>query len=460
MASAHKDSKGWRIAFIDPDGNRRTLRPGPKTNKATANQICCYVDALVAARTSCGTIDRRTAEWLADIGESLHAKLAKAGLVEPRQPAEPEPETKNVSLGEFLSDHIEEGLTAKGDPAKPNTLANWRSTQRFLMTVFDPDRPVDSFTHDDGYQFRKWLDKRRIKQSTAGRKGQPMAENGKRKHIDNAKVFFNAARRRGLIPFNPFEFQVSSTKENRKRDYFLTRDDTAKIITACPDAEWRLMVALWRYAGLRKMEVFSLTWDDVLWDQGKMRVNISKTAHHEGKGVRYVPLRDIRGLLDAVYADALSGATKIITRFSSSNINLGKPMKKILYHAGLVPWPKLFQNMRASCETDWLDEGHPAHVVAAWIGHSVKVQRSSYAQITEGHFDAFNSRPTPGSKSGNTGGNKDPRNGAKPQKVVTHVVTGKASKMAGDQCFLGSNTFGKLPEAGLEPARGVNPIGF
>ena len=46
------------------------------------------------------------------------------------------------------------------------------------------------------------------------------------------------------------------------------------------------------------------------------------------------------------------------------------------------------------------------------------------------------------------------------QKVVTQAVTGKASKMAGDQCFWDSDVFGKLPEAGLEPARGVNPIGF
>jgi hypothetical protein len=51
--------------------------------------------------------------------------------------------------------------------------------------------------------------------------------------------------------------------------------------------------------------------------------------------------------------------------------------------------------MRASCETEWLSEGIPAHVVAGWIGHSVKVQRQSYAQITDGHFDKFNaSKPS------------------------------------------------------------------
>jgi len=230
----------------------------------------------------------------------------------------------------------------------------------------------------------------RIKKSKTNKKGVPLAENTVRKHIDNAKVFFNGAIRRGLITVNPFEHLVSSTREQRERDFEVTRQMTEQIIKTCPDAEWRLLVALWRYAGLRKMEVFQLTWTDVLWDKGRMRVYATKTAHHEGKSIRYVPLRDIRPYLDAVYFDPATVDGPIITRFTPSNSNLDKPFKAILHRAGLNPWPKLFQNMRASCETEWLSEGIPAHVVAGWIGHSVKVQRQSYAQITDGHFDKFN----------------------------------------------------------------------
>lgn len=50
-------------------------------------------------------------------------------------------------------------------------------------------------------------------------------------------------------------------------------------------------------------------------------------------------------------------------------------------------WPKLFQNMRASCETEWLNKRHPVYVAAAWIGHSVKVQRDSYTEITDRYFE-------------------------------------------------------------------------
>ena len=37
------------------------------------------------------------------------------------------------------------------------------------------------------------------------------------------------------------------------------------------------------------------------------------------------------------------------------NTNLRSVMLKLIRRAGLVPWPKVFQNLRASCETDLRD---------------------------------------------------------------------------------------------------------
>ena len=211
-------------------------------------------------------------------------------------------------------------------------------------------------------------------------------------------------------------------------------------------------------AGLRKMEVFQLTWSDVLWNQGKMRVQISKTKHHEGKDIRYVPLRDIRQYLRETFEAQLPAGTsslpaeqKIISRFSESNSNLDKPFKTILHRAGLIPWPKVFQNLRSSCETEWLNEGHPAHVVAGWIGHSVKVQRESYAQITDGHFERFNSHVVLPSKSGHTGGPEPTRTGMKRHELSgppDGPLLAKHEKTPKTQGFSGF----QVAAAGLEPA--------
>ena len=118
--------------------------------------------------------------------------------------------------------------------------------------------------------------------------------------------------------------------------------------------------------------------------------------------------------------------------------------------------------MRASCETDWLNEA-PAHVVAGWIGHSVKVQRQNYAQITEGHFEKFNaSKPMvePSSNSGSESGSDDVGNDENSRENGSDVARLSRSKNADGQCFSMPNSQRQLPEAGLEPAREINPTGF
>ena len=412
MASVTKDGKGWRIRFYDLNGNQKTFRPGKGVNKATAEKIGRHVDELIVQTASRGTLDRQTAAWLGEIGDRLHDKLAKAGLVEPRvnpdgEP-EPAPSTGEKLLSGFLQDHMDHGRTAKGERAAPATVTKWKPTQDFLNELF-PNRTLASISAEDAYQFRVWLDKRRIKQKTAGRLGQPMSENAKRRHIATCKMFFNAAKRRGLIDSNPFEAQVSGTMVNRTRDFYVTPEMAGTILDNCPDAQWRLMFALWRLAGLRKMEIFSLTWGDIQWSKGKFLVRSSKTAHHEGHDIRFVPLRDVRPYLEDVFQAALEeGQTSlpadglVITRFSKRNSNLDKPFRAIVERAGLTPWPKLFQNLRSSCETQWLKEGERADLVANWIGHSVKIQRSNYVQYTDDDIERFNNKAT--SKSGLTGG--------------------------------------------------------
>ena len=48
-------------------------------------------------------------------------------------------------------------------------------------------------------------------------------------------------------------------------------------------------------------------------------------------------------------------------------------------------WPKLFQNLRSTRETE-LAEQYPIHVICAWIGNSPAVAAKHYLQVTEDHF--------------------------------------------------------------------------
>ena len=163
----------------------------------------------------------------------------------------------------------------------------------------------------------------------------------------------------------------AASQVNKKREYYVTREEIEKIIAACPDAEWRLIVALARYGGLRTpSETFALTWHGVDWERGRIRIESPKTACHEGKDSREIPMfPELRPYLEAVFDQAETGTVFVISKHRLGSMNLRTQLERIMARAGVAGWPRLFQNMRASRETELAQE-YPLHVVTAWIGNS------------------------------------------------------------------------------------------
>ena len=63
------------------------------------------------------------------------------------------------------------------------------------------------------------------------------------------------------------------------------------MIDACPSTEWKTLVALSRYAGLRvPSEALLLRWQDINWETDRMLVHSPKTEHHAGHATRVVPI--------------------------------------------------------------------------------------------------------------------------------------------------------------------------
>ena len=109
-------------------------------------------------------------------------------------------------------------------------------------------------------------------------------------------------------------------------------------------------------------EILALRWGDVDWERGRMRVSSPKTEHHPGGGSRIVPLfPELRPCLEAVFDAAEPGTEYVITDYRERNINLRSRLLDIIWAAGLKEWPKLFQNMRSSRETELADQ-FPTHV--------------------------------------------------------------------------------------------------
>lgn len=93
----------------------------------------------------------------------------------------------------------------------------------------------------------------------------------------------------------------------------------------------------------------------------------------------------VRPFLETVFEEAESGTPHVITRHRKPGGNLRTQCVRIVKRAGLNPWPRIFQNLRSSRQTE-LSEQFAPHVVCKWIGNSPPVARKHYLQVTEDHF--------------------------------------------------------------------------
>ena len=82
------------------------------------------------------------------------------------------------------------------------------------------------------------------------------------------------------------------------------------MIASCPDAEWRLLVGLARFGGLRiPSEALSLRWEHVNRERNELFIPSPKTEHHEGRESRLIPLfPELRLLLQEAFEQAPGGA--------------------------------------------------------------------------------------------------------------------------------------------------------
>ncbi len=390
-------------------GHQRPCVPLGSVTKAQAGEVKGHIERLVGARRSNAAIDGTTAAWLADVSVDFYARLVEVGLVEPRETADPETpaQSEEIKLAEFVDRYISER-----DDVKPGTALVYNQVRRNLIDGFGADKPLGAITTGDAKDWRRWLTRPKNEDSPM-EGGQGLNENTDRKRCAIAKQIFADAVDRELIGRNPYgKMEGLTVGASEGRDYFVTPAETAKVLAACPDAQWKLLFALSRYGGLRcPSEHLGLRWGDVDFEHARIVVRSPKTARHEGKAQRVIPLfPELRPYLEAVRDELLKdfdpkasrlSEQPVITHYRDTNANLRTQLLRIIARAKLATWPKLFQNLRASRATE-LAARHPGHVAAEWMGHSTKVADKHYWRVTDSDFDmALRAAPCAAVSNGN-----------------------------------------------------------
>ena len=130
------------------------------------------------------------------------------------------------------------------------------------------------------------------------------------KRVSVAKQVLRCAVRWGWIAKSPFDGLKPGSQASPARSFYVDRRTILDVLDACPSVHWKVVVGLCRFALLRRsLEVGSVTWADVNWEKGRLKVWSQKTEHHGADhAVRVVPIGpDLRLILDEAWSVAGRG---------------------------------------------------------------------------------------------------------------------------------------------------------
>jgi len=421
MASISHDKKTGRrtIQFVARDGKRKSVRLG-KLNKKQAETAKLFIEDLVACSVSGGSPKGTTAEWLADLPDTIRRRIERTGLISPRE------RIVCPTLAEWLQWYVE----SRRD-VKEATRLHYKQVRGDLLGCFPGSKRLDAITAGDADDFRIYLHDKGLAEGTI------------RRRCGRAKQFFKAALKRKLISENPFADIKCGNISNPERFYFVSDAEIEAVIDACPDVEWKAIFALARYGGLRcPSEVLGLRWQDIHWDRLRFTVRSPKTEY-QGKSSRVVPLfAPLHAILLEAFEQAAPGAVYVVERYRDTRSNLRTQAHRIIRKAGLEPWGKTFQNCRSSRETE-LVETFPIQTVTAWLGNSPQIAAKHYLQVREEHFTKAVQNPVQSaSVSGRTQSHAETSDSGEP------YVCGDMQK---ETTLCGNTESYDAPRVGLEP---------
>ncbi len=384
MASLSREEKtakrtgGFGLQFRDASKRKRSIWLGDVT-EAKAEDTKIHLEHLLEQTKKGRPPEKATADWLAGIDVDLRNKLATCGLVESVETRV----ARVLTIAQWIDEYV-----AERKDVKQSTRETYTKARANLLDYFGRKKLLRDVTTTDAKKWRVWLKTQGNRRDTK-LKRTDMAEESVRRRTATAKQFFIEAVDRGLVESNPFDKLPSTSQGNEKRQFFVPVEAIELCMEHCPCDDWRTILALARFGGLRcPSELVAMRWSDIDLEAGKMTVNASKTEHHATGGVRVCPIfPELRPYLQTAWDRMPDGPTSafVVTRYRRPDQNLRETFLKILKRAGVEPWPRLFQNLRASRETELMAR-YPAKDVSAWLGNSVPVAMRHNAMATDAAF--------------------------------------------------------------------------
>lgn len=247
------------------------------------------------------------------------------------------------------------------------------------------DGPMRNITVDD---------MRRVQSTLAeGRRGKTTNA-----YFGEIQRIFESAVEKDLVTKNPCKFVKSlPTGDSRKRVEFSV-DEVRRLIAAAPDEEWRELIKLAAYTGLRQGDLLALTGDNIV--AGRVQRLPSKTAKTSGE-VLNLPLRPevlewAEGRTGYLYPGIRSIRQKSRSKPFMAIMRAAGVADRVVLAAGDPPVIAIrsFHSLR-HCVASWLAEaGIPSDVRMKFTGHKSATVHAGYTHHDKALVSAVAALPT------------------------------------------------------------------
>jgi integrase len=406
MASLRKQksSNVWYAQFYveDPEtgGLRQVRKSTGETNKSKAK-----ARAVELERAGQGTIE----------AGSDKARLAKAVISEMLLELEQERFTaatarKHIAkLVAIVTDEkldtftietwIEEWIRRKEVAKSSNaTMARYKGHKDAFLTWIGPDRskkPLESVT---GLDARKW----RESLLAAGRAGKTVLA-----YMKDIGAVYRGAIAEGIITHNPFtSLEAIDTSDSQERKPF-TPEEVVSLMDSAPNAEWRGLILVAAFTGLRLGDASKLSWASV--DLAAKRITLIPSKTKKKKREVRIPIHpDLQAFFESVPITSDKPDAPVFAELSkvsigaraglsqtfngimkSASVDRGKPSREIVEgeenkaSVGRVTYERGFHSLRHTF-TSWLrnvDVSEEDRM--ALTGHSTRESHQIYSHADE-----------------------------------------------------------------------------
>jgi integrase len=356
---------GYNIQWCE--GKRRhTIHLSSRTyRQKTVERFKEMVETLVYYRKNGTHVpDKAVTNWLTAAPVELQEKLAKVGLI-------------NVTKSKTCQELWDTCLKHKQGTVKESTMKMYRHCQDHFFKQFSPTELVEKVTAD---RFLEW----KTSLLSAGQ-----AINSVAKYVQTTKMVFDWAVDQDWLTRSPGKNIPNGKMVNRDKDRKISLEEYAKLLEACPNQEWRTIIALARIGGLRcPSELKQLRWSDVNWAENRFLVRSPKTERHEEHQERIVPLfPELRKVLEQHFASL--GETDdnafVIQCFQRTSWQLKHSFDQIANKAGMGTILKPFTNMRKTRSNEVFRRWGEIKE-RLWIGHSTTVMKKHYHWLEDDDF--------------------------------------------------------------------------